>query len=336
MSKKLTLEEFITKAKIIHGNKYDYSKVIYNGCSCNVCIICPIHGEFWQKPVKHLQGHGCIFCSHAFKITKNELITRSIEKYNNKYDFSKIEEFKNNKSYISVICHKKDKNGIEHGIFKTRIDKFLQGCGCPKCGGTKLKTSEEFIQESKKLYGNKYDYFKVNYKNNYTCVEIKCNHCNKIFRKRPHDFLQGQECPFCKNYKMEKDVAQCLEKKGIFYIKQFSFLENKKRHYDIFIPSLQLIIECQGEQHFKPTSFSSNQSQNEIESNFIKQINRDIEVYELAVKNNINIIYFTNPYSFRNKEKIKIDLNINFYKDKKLFTNLKKLLNYIEKIKNNG
>lgn len=43
----MTTEQFIKEAKKIHGDKYDYSKVEYNGNKTKVCIVCPIHGEFW-------------------------------------------------------------------------------------------------------------------------------------------------------------------------------------------------------------------------------------------------------------------------------------------------
>lgn len=56
MGKRLTTQEFIEKAKKIHGDKFDYSKVEYATCETNVCIICPIHGEFWQMPQVHLAG----------------------------------------------------------------------------------------------------------------------------------------------------------------------------------------------------------------------------------------------------------------------------------------
>ena len=61
----LTTEEFILKAKKIHGDKYDYSKVKYVNNHTRVCIICPKHGEFWQKPMKHLSGQGCVKCSES-------------------------------------------------------------------------------------------------------------------------------------------------------------------------------------------------------------------------------------------------------------------------------
>jgi hypothetical protein len=72
--KRLTQEEFINRAIAIHGNKYDYSKVVYVNSTTDVCIICPIHGEFWQTPSGHLQGRGCKDCwSERFsKATKGK------------------------------------------------------------------------------------------------------------------------------------------------------------------------------------------------------------------------------------------------------------------------
>lgn len=64
--RKLTTEEFIQRAKEIHGNKYDYSKVEYKNSDTRVCIICPAHGEFWQRPSRHLCGGGCSQCPHTF------------------------------------------------------------------------------------------------------------------------------------------------------------------------------------------------------------------------------------------------------------------------------
>ena len=59
---KLTTEEFIKKAQAVHGDRYDYSKVVYANSSTEVCIICPEHGKFWQLPSNHLKGHGCVKC----------------------------------------------------------------------------------------------------------------------------------------------------------------------------------------------------------------------------------------------------------------------------------
>lgn len=59
-------ESFIQKGKEVHGNKYDYSKVNYIDSITPVCIICPKHGEFWQKPNLHISSHcGCPKCHQS-------------------------------------------------------------------------------------------------------------------------------------------------------------------------------------------------------------------------------------------------------------------------------
>lgn len=60
-----TLEDFIKKANKTHGNKYDYSKVVYTLANNKVEIICPIHGSFMQKPGDHIHGRGCPRCNDS-------------------------------------------------------------------------------------------------------------------------------------------------------------------------------------------------------------------------------------------------------------------------------
>lgn len=62
MAKKLTTAEFIERAKLAHGDKYNYEKVEYINSQTKVCIICPTHGEFWQIPRDHYTGCGCNKC----------------------------------------------------------------------------------------------------------------------------------------------------------------------------------------------------------------------------------------------------------------------------------
>lgn len=67
--KKLTTEEFVIRAKEVHGNNYDYSKTVYTGKENLIEIICYKHGSFWQKPHNHISGCGCPKC----KATKTQL-----------------------------------------------------------------------------------------------------------------------------------------------------------------------------------------------------------------------------------------------------------------------
>ncbi len=66
----MTTAEFIQKARAVHGDKYDYSKVEYVKASTKVCIICPKHGEFLQKASHHLSGHGCAKCANEVNAAK--------------------------------------------------------------------------------------------------------------------------------------------------------------------------------------------------------------------------------------------------------------------------
>lgn len=71
------LYDFIEKARKVHGDKYDYSKVEYINNKTKVCIICPIHGEFWQTPSVHVNNKSnCPKCSY-----KNGAKSRSTTLY---------------------------------------------------------------------------------------------------------------------------------------------------------------------------------------------------------------------------------------------------------------
>ena len=74
-------EEFIKKARKIHGNKYDYTKTFYIRALSPVIITCPEHGDFSQKPNGHLSGQGCPYCkqSHIEREVREMLIKNNIE-----------------------------------------------------------------------------------------------------------------------------------------------------------------------------------------------------------------------------------------------------------------
>jgi hypothetical protein len=60
--KAYTTENFIEKSNLIHNNKYDYSKTIIINSTLKAKIICPIHGEFEQRPSDHVKGSSCSMC----------------------------------------------------------------------------------------------------------------------------------------------------------------------------------------------------------------------------------------------------------------------------------
>ena len=201
---KKTKEQFINEAKSIHGEKYDYSKVEYVNNSTKVRIICPIHGEFYQTPKSHLHGNGCPRCgiikrSNSKSYTTKSFIKKAIEVHGNKYDYSKVIYIDTN-TKVSIICPK-------HGEFWQTPNVHLQGHGCPKCGKDSSSTLsrknvDEFINEARKIHGDKYDYSKVEYINNKSKVCIICPKHGEFWMTPNSHISSKQGCPKCakRNY----------------------------------------------------------------------------------------------------------------------------------------
>ena len=95
---KLDTDSFINKARLVHGEYYDYSKCVYKDTETRVCIICPEHGEFWQTPNKHLLGQGCVLCHRPVHNTES-FIKKAKDLYGDLYDYSKV-EYTNEKKKI--------------------------------------------------------------------------------------------------------------------------------------------------------------------------------------------------------------------------------------------
>ncbi|MDD4242683.1 MAG: hypothetical protein PHG08_00080 [Bacilli bacterium] len=128
--KKLTTEEFIENAVTVHGYRYDYSLVKYDGRFKKVKIICKEHGEFEQTPDKHLTSNGCRKCfkdTHLanHQLTTEEFIQKSTLIHKNNYDYSLV-NYINNHIKVKIICK-------EHGIFEQSPNKHLSGQGCQGC-----------------------------------------------------------------------------------------------------------------------------------------------------------------------------------------------------------
>jgi very-short-patch-repair endonuclease len=115
---------FIDRAKIIHGDKYDYTLSVYVKAKSKVKIICPIHGIFEQTPNNHvLGGYGCNQCSYLS--STKDFIKKATKIHGNKYNYSQV-DYKNNKTHIKIICHK-------HGEFMQEPRNHLSGYGCSIC-----------------------------------------------------------------------------------------------------------------------------------------------------------------------------------------------------------
>ena len=209
----MNTQEFIEKAKKIHGDKYDYSKVEYVHSHTKVCIICPKHGEFWQAPRHHLNGNGCPYCAGKIRLTTEEFIRRAKEVHGDKYDYSKV-EYVHSHTKVCIICPK-------HGEFWQMPLHHLKGGGCPNCVGNKRLTTEEFIRRAKEVHGDKYDYSKVEYVNARIKVCIICPEHGE-FRQTASEHLRGQGCPKCAQEKKKIAVLLVLQRNSFVKPRRFT------------------------------------------------------------------------------------------------------------------
>jgi hypothetical protein len=189
---------FILKAIKVHRGKYDYSKVEYVNNSTNVIIICPDHGEFPQVPYSHLNRHGCrdcgiIKCTDCRSHDSNKFIEEAKKKHGDKYDYSKV-KYINSHKHVIIKCP-------DHGPFPQTPAHHLSGKGCRTCGFKRgadknRKLLAQFIEEAKKVHGDKYCYDKVVYKDIKTKIEIICQ-THGPFPQPPLAHLHGHGCPNC-------------------------------------------------------------------------------------------------------------------------------------------
>lgn len=196
MCKRLTTEQFINRAKIIHEDKYDYSKVNYVRGSDKVIITCPIHGDFLKTAQSHLQGLGCRECYIRSKsLTTEDFIKKSKRKHKNFYSYSKVDYIKGEEKVV-ITCP-------IHGDFLQQAQAHLHGNGCYDCNRIGVvahnkKTTEQFIEEAKEIHNKKYLYDKVDYKSNKIKVIITCPEHGE-FKQTPAQHLKGTGCIACGN-----------------------------------------------------------------------------------------------------------------------------------------
>lgn len=156
-------KEYIKRAKVIHGGKYDYSKVEYKTLKDYIKIICPTHGEFEQRADVHLKGEGCKKCylikrGDDSRLTIEDVVIKFKEIHGDKYDYSKV-EYSSYKSNITIICP-------IHGEFEQLVESHLHGGNCTKCNSTLSKgqydlqvfiksLAVEFIENNRKILDGK-------------------------------------------------------------------------------------------------------------------------------------------------------------------------------------
>jgi hypothetical protein len=202
MTRKTTKEEFIEKARLVHGDKFRYDSVVYVNNSTKVKIFCTKCQEYFeQTPKNHLHGYDCNRCgkikrAESRKNDISELLEKAKQVHNDMYDYSEVKYTRMDKK-VKIKC----KTCGEY-FYQTLGNHIRLKNGCPKCAvkrnSEKLKlTQNKFIERAKAIHGDHYDYSEIEYNGIYVPIKIFCNECKKYFYQIPHNHLYNAGCPDC-------------------------------------------------------------------------------------------------------------------------------------------
>lgn len=224
MPRKLTKDEFITKANLIHGDgRFDYSEVEYFGSTIPIKIKCnKCQHILWPTPNKHLDGRSCLRCSGTIQKTTAEFIVQAQIVHHEDFDYSKV-NYKRARTKV-IIGHK-----ICGTYFSQTPDHHLHGNGCPKCAKNCPKTHKQYIEKASKIHNNKYKYL-GQYINMKTPIEIECpNH--GIFTQDPNSHLNGSGCPICSTIIQSDKQRKTLDQ----FIEEAHKIHHNKYDYSLFV-----------------------------------------------------------------------------------------------------
>ena len=251
MGKKVSKDQWISRAYSIHGDRYDYSFVEIISMSHKVKIICAKHGIFEQLAKNHLYGQNCKKCEDERKtFTTEKFISKSKIKHGDLFDYSKT-IYTGALNKVIIIC-------MKHGEFLLKASHHLEGQGCARCVyDKKMYSTDKYISLAQVAHDNKYDYSKVEYKTSYDPVIIGCP-LHGLFKQKAYVHLAGSGCPNCM-YFVSNPETEWLNS---------LFLPNDSKHRQVsllgkrvdgFDPLNNIIYEFYGDfWHGNPNQFNPN------------------------------------------------------------------------------
>lgn len=230
MPKKFSRDEIIAHFQAIHGERYDYSQVVYKNTVTKVTVVCSSHGSFEIAPGHHKNGTGCAKCYLASqRISRADFITRSREAHGDLYDYDLVPE------RLDVSADKVTLRCNFHGdTFEQSANNHMYGHrGCPKCVALSLtgdaatrgemksqdKLNTDFVARATAIHGERYNYESTTYIGVAGQIEILCRE-HGTFQQIAGNHLRGSGCPDCSRIEMHSDSfkQKCLEM-GVDYFR---------------------------------------------------------------------------------------------------------------------
>lgn len=287
------------KVKILDLSKFSRKKV---KVKCDVCgIIKEIKYCDYLKVFNKKNKYYCYNC-------KGISIKKSV---NNKYGVDNVFQIENVKNRIKKTI--KEKYGVNHHLQNTDILEKLKITNQERYGVSfipelKRYDTESIVEKFKKIHNNRYDYRLVNYTRIMDNIDIICKKHGK-FTQLAESHLRGMGCPKCKTSKGEIFIMDYLDNINIQYVYQKKFercIYKSKLPFDFYIPSINLIVEYDGYQHFYPIEkwggdeeFKLRQLKDEIKNNYC--IKNKIRIERISFEEDIKkrLEFIIEKYSIR-------------------------------------
>ena len=278
--------------------------------------------EFESKLARVANGHWCAFCSNQKLCDDNECKI-CFEKSFASEEYRGLWSTKNEILPRELLknCHKKFLFDCECGHeFESKLNSVTQGCWCPYCSKPPKKICEK--EDCKKCFEKSFASHPKNenwsdkneissrkvFKGSDKKVWFKCDEGHE-FKMQPYHVNTGHWCGSCK-LKTERILFEFLISKNFKVVRQKSFPwcvftdTNRKSKFDFFLPDFNLIIELDGNQHFR-------QVMNWEDPNFTRE--RDVFKMKKCLENNISIVRLYQPDVLNDKNNWK----------QKIFDNIK-------------
>lgn len=301
MGKVIDDKTFKNKVKELVGNEYIFHSE-YKGRHNKIPCTHQKCGYTWEVEAgaflgnKNKKGSRCPNCYGNKKRTTKDFGEQVKKITNGEYEL--VSEYVRTKTKVSI-------KHLECGkTYKIVPYSFINGNRCPYCSKSKpytQKTAEEKIRSMSN------DEFKLisEYKGCYEKLTLRHDNCGKTYQTTMQLLSRGINCPHCNpKSKMEVAIKTYLNKKDIKFEEQVRFEDLPRLSYDFYLPDHNILIEYQGEQHFKPIKYFGG------DSVFKKQITRDKRKKSYADKNMFYLLDI--PYTYNTQEKVEKFLNLYF------------------------
>lgn len=253
-----------------------------------VQFICPKHRQYGiqEMPYNNMKRVvvGCQYC-----IGRNEDETEVLRAIHDANPFLELlDPYRGKKAKIRMLC-------TIHNVvsYKTPYEAMI-GRGCKQCGFEKLsrqaKLPEDvYLERLRSLFPH------IHLKNGYDGVaslaEFHCDNCCNDFIDYAN-YVTRRGCPICDSSSMEQEIGKILTKYNIIYKPQFSFVDCKDQRalpFDFYLPEYNLLIEYDGQQHYRPVNFGGISDERALQNFETTQLHDSIKT-SYCKNNNIPLL----------------------------------------------